>query len=87
MAYETNTLSNNEVWQILQSGINNGNVHVYVLKTNIGLDHFATTSEAYRVENSDVIKTATCCFNDKENAKILNENFNELIKLSIPFIA
>lgn len=86
LQYQTNTLPENRVWRVLENGIRQNNVSIYQLKINVGLDHFAVTREAYRVENSNEIKTATCCFKDSPNANILNENFNELIKFSEPFI-
>jgi hypothetical protein len=59
-------------------------IKVYASNFDIGLDHFVVTSDAYRVENSDTIKTATCCFNDKESANVLNDCFKELVKFSKP---
>lgn len=85
--YQADDLPNNEVWRILSGGIQTKKVRIFQLKINVGLDHFATTQEAYRLENSDEAKTATCCFCDEKNAKILNENFKELVKLSEPFVA
>ena len=85
--YQADDLPDNEVWRILSNGIQKKKVRIFQLRINVGLDHFATTQEAYRLENSDETKTATCCFCDEKNAKILNENFKELIKLSEPFVA
>lgn len=85
--YQADDLPNNEVWRILSDGMQKKKVRIFQLKINVGLDHFATTQEAYRLENSDETKTATCCFCDEKNARILNDNFKELIKLSEPFVA
>ncbi|MCD8183793.1 MAG: hypothetical protein LUE99_12750 [Bacteroides sp.] len=86
MEYGVDTLKDDSVWEILQPSIINGRTEIYVLKTNMGLDRFAVTSEAYRVENSDGLKTATCCFGDKKNANVLNDNFRELLELSQPVL-
>lgn len=85
--YQADDLPDNKVWRILSDGIQKEKVRIFQLKINVGLDHFATTQEAYRLENSDETKTATCCFCDEKNARILNDNFKELIKLSEPFVA
>ena len=48
----------------------------------MGLDHFVTTTDSYRVENSDADKTAICSFRDKDTANILIDNFKTLLTLS-----
>lgn len=82
MEYDIETLEDNSVWEILHPSIQNKRTEIYTLVTNVGLDHFATTAEAYRVENSDSLKTATCCFGDKNNANVLNDNFKKLLGYS-----
>ena len=84
MEYGIDTLTDNSVWNILQPSIRSKRTEIYALITNMGLDHFATTTDAYRVENSDELKTATCCFGDRNNANVLNDNFKELLELSQP---
>lgn len=73
-----------ELWQILRT--NCQNVSVFHLPVNVGLDHFTTSMESYRVENSDHDKTATCAFHDKENARIFYDSFNVLKRFSVPVL-
>lgn len=87
MQYGEDSLRKDSIWEVLRRESDKGKAKVYVSTVNLGLDHFATTATAYRVENSDVVKTATCCFNDKNGADVLNDNFIELTKFSSPVIA
>ncbi|MDE6810131.1 MAG: hypothetical protein K2J42_08635 [Muribaculaceae bacterium] len=77
------TLQKNKVWGILKAGMENNRVRIFILTEKLGVGHFAVTEEAYRIEDSDDNKTATGCFVDRENASILNDNFDSLKKLSI----
>lgn len=79
-----NTLKDMSIWELLENENLMRKIKVYASNFDIGLDHFVVTSDAYRVENSDTIKTATCCFNDKESANVLNDCFKELVKFSKP---
>lgn len=79
------TIRNQSIWNELRREDLMKKVKVYVPTFDLGLDHFATSTEAYRVEISDAVKTATCCFNDKENARVLNDCFHSLMKYSTPF--
>lgn len=75
---EIESLRDNQIWTALQKGISDGTVKIYSLSENISLDHFATTYEAYRIENSDEEKTAMCCFRDEKRGLVLNNNFTTL---------
>ena len=72
------TLRNNTVWTSLDHAILDGRVKIYYLEDSIGLDHFAVTYEAYRIENSDKNKTAICCFSDRKTGLVLNNSFSFL---------
>lgn len=76
------SLRDNEVWEILKTGIDNNKLFIYSLDAGLKIDHFAVTSDAYRVENSDLYKKATCCFGDRKGADILNSNFDILLRYS-----
>lgn len=82
IANNVKTIPEESVWSIIEPYINNKKVEIYELKSNVGLDHFATTNDSYRIENSDKDKTAICCFRDKLNADVLQNNFKDLLKLS-----
>ena len=78
------TLKSCEIWKTLRDYIRNGQVHLSVIRESMGLGHFTATADAYRIEKSDNTKTAIGCFNDPENAEVLNENFMFLQKISDP---
>lgn len=76
------SLRKNEVWEILKFGIDKNRLSIYLLDEGLKLDHFAVTTDAYRLENSDEYKKATCCFGDRKGADILNSNFDILLRYS-----
>lgn len=59
------------------------NVKIWHLPEPIGLNHFTTSKKSYRIEDSNTIKTATCGFNDEENAKVFFDSFNVLKRFSV----
>lgn len=59
------------------------NVKIWHLPEPIGLNHFTTSKQSYRIEDSNTIKTATCGFNDEENAKVFFDSFNVLKRFSV----
>lgn len=75
---EAESLETDSIWNIIADPIQKGLMKVYQLSTPIGIDHFATSGNMYRRENSDEKKTALCCFDDNETVQILNTNFDLL---------
>lgn len=82
IANDVETLPQNSIWKIIKSNIDNHKIKIYKLKNDVGLDHFVTTKDSYRVENSDENKTAICGFRDESSANILIDNFKDLLNLS-----
>lgn len=80
IANNIETLPQNAVWNIIKQ--NERKIKIYKLKDDVGLDHFVTTTDSYRVENSDINKTAICSFRDKEYASVLIDNFKDLLNFS-----
>lgn len=76
--------NDSDLWRIFSE--NCRNVNMYHLPIKIGLDHFTTSLDSYRVENSDEKKTATCAFHDKDNARIFFGSFNVLKRYSRPVV-
>lgn len=70
-----------DLWSILSSYYRN--VSIYHMPVKIGLDHFTTSLDSYRIENSDEEKTATCAFHDVENARVFFDSFNVLKRYSL----
>lgn len=77
-------LRSNTIWTSLQGAISDGRAKIYQMNEDTELDHFATTFEAYRIENSDRKKTAICCFKDPKNSLVLNGNFGLLTRRATP---
>ncbi len=71
-------LTGEQVWPLLERGRRDGSVYLYELDNSLDLNHFATTSEAFRLESSDMQKTATGRFCDPGSASVLNQNFESL---------
>lgn len=86
IANNAETLPQNTNWNIIRQNIDNHKIKIYKLKNDVGLDHFVTTTDSYRVENSDADKTAICSFRDKDTANILIDNFKTLLTLSLQMI-
>lgn len=84
---ELESLKKSRVWVTLRDGIRNGRVTLSVLNEPLGLNHYTVTEEAYRIERSDDNKTATGCFQDRDNADMLNSNFRLLQRLAQPVYA
>lgn len=71
-------IKNEQVWAIVERGINNKKFSIKRITDSCGLSHFIVSGNSYRKESSDKEKTAICCFEDAVTAQILDANFNVL---------
>ena len=77
----TDEITKLPIWDILKEN----KVELRVLTSNIGLDHFTVTKDAYRIENSDEIKSASGNFMDPANAIMLEGIFDQQVSRSVKY--
>lgn len=61
-----------------KTNMNHGLLNFRLLDDDLGIDHFMVSGNAFRKENSDRERTATCSFNEPKFADLFRLTFNNL---------
>lgn len=78
-------IKDEDIWITLSKYVENNQLVFKILGIPLGLNHFMVSGKTYRRENSDIEKTALCCFNDENTSNVLKKNFQILSLLSVNF--
>lgn len=82
LARPLDTIKNDNNCGFFKENMNQGLLSFRLLDVDLDIDHFMVSGDAFRKENSDKEKTATCSFNIPEYADLFRRTFNNLKSFS-----
>ena len=82
LAKPLENIKNDDNYGFFKDKMGQGLLSFRLMDVDLGLDHFIVSGDAFRKENSDKERTATCSFNRPEYAAMFRQTFEGLKSFS-----